>query len=295
MDGLRPVYEGLTAHLGDDGMYLLGKESLGPHKLDVGQEGKGTQQFGRVLPQLVGKLLQDADNLAPFLSLEFADAVIGLHDLSRFDIDRLARGRLVMHDTPQLPFHGRSHGDDETAVTQRGGGIRIDQSLALGRLEDMVQGATDAALQAVQFVPYLEECTAGIVLYLAELVENLLDASRHRAEGEDTVGQTHQGGVGGKTPSLIGFPAYDVDEGMEGVEGAFQVPHLLFFDEGTLDADALDGGTEIKEFHLRHTVLSFEEVHEFACLFQGSVQYVEVGLECHLLDEFLTHGAGTMT
>ena len=69
---------------------------------------------------LGGEDLQDADDLAAFGGLEFANAIVGVDDGGGFDEYGFAGGALIVDDALDLALEGGSDGDDEAAVAEGG-------------------------------------------------------------------------------------------------------------------------------------------------------------------------------
>ena len=74
---------------------------------------------------------QNADNLSPLLSLQFAHPVVGFHHLHRLYKHGLSRGRLVMHNALDPFFQRRSHRYHQSPVAHGWGHILIHQALTL--------------------------------------------------------------------------------------------------------------------------------------------------------------------
>ena len=189
MHGNRPVQQLLVLHawlraLRDDGELRLGADEV-----DLCQELIASEHVLHLGTDCLRELHQDAVDLLPLLTLQLADLVVRLHHLGRFDKDRPARVRLVMHDATDLSLHRRSHRDDQSAVAQGGGYVLVDESLAFCRAEDVLQGSRHTACRRCQLLTNAEQCRRRRVLHMTELVEDLVDALHHLRIGLHLLGQ----------------------------------------------------------------------------------------------------------
>ena len=131
MDGLYPVN---VRTLQECWLYSLGEVSqlrFSPDEVDDGQELVGVQNVGHVGTHLVAEHREYAYDLAPFLSLQLAYAVIGLDDLRRLDKYRLSRCRLIVDDAVDAFFQVRCYGDDQSAVAHGWCRVLVHQSVLL--------------------------------------------------------------------------------------------------------------------------------------------------------------------
>ena len=145
MHRFHPVDQSLVTKYGSYTTYLLCKSRLGLYQVNLRQELVGLQQLRQKRAQPAGELRQDADDLTPLLPLQFADAVVGLHHLRRFNENGLARCRLVVHDPLYLSLVGRVDGDHQPSVAHAGCHIFVHISFRLCLAQDGVEAARDAA------------------------------------------------------------------------------------------------------------------------------------------------------
>ena len=138
---------------------------------------------------------EDAYDLLPFFCLQLPDAVIGLHDLCGLYIHRAAGGTLVMDDTLYLPLHRGHDGNDQTAVTQSGCHVFLDDAVALRRPQDAVEYAGDRTGHGRQLLSDAEQLRRGVVAQVSELVNDLVDLLHKNGKCRHAVGQVVQGRI----------------------------------------------------------------------------------------------------
>ena len=141
-----PVDEWRGLHLRLKGIHRLGQPRLGLDEIDLSQESERVEYLTYMGPDAGRHHREDADDLLPFLGLEFPDVVVGLDDLGGLNIDGAAGGALVVDDALYLPLHRRHDGNDQPAVAQRRRHVFIHDAVALGRPQDAVEDAGDGTL-----------------------------------------------------------------------------------------------------------------------------------------------------
>ena len=140
-----PLHHGFAVdvtHLRTD---ILGKQGLSADKVQLAQRIEHSSQFVQMRANLVSNLGKDAYNLAGNLSLNLADAVIGLDNGIRLYKDCFAAGALVMHDTMQFALVHRAHGHHQPAIAQRRLHIGLQDAVLLTLGDNSAQGSIDAA------------------------------------------------------------------------------------------------------------------------------------------------------
>ena len=146
MYGARPVDERFFADFRLCGLKGFGQGGLGLDEVDGGQEAVGIEDVLHIGAQLLREIGQYADDFAALVGLQFADAIVGLHHLGRLYEDRLSGGTLIVDDTAYLALQGRGHGYHQAPVAHGGSDVFLHQPFTLGRMQDAVQRARDAAL-----------------------------------------------------------------------------------------------------------------------------------------------------
>ena len=131
------------------------------------------------------ELRQDADNLASFLAFQFADAVVGFHHFGRLDEDRLSGGRLIVYDALYLALQAWCHGNHQASVAHSGCHVLVHIPFGLCVAQDGVEASGDASRGLCQFPADTEQFRRGVVAYLAELVEDGVDAADELGKHHD--------------------------------------------------------------------------------------------------------------
>ena len=155
---------------------LFGEDRQSTKIVDVRQKLHRVENVADVRTNLGRKDLQNANHLALLRSLEFADAVVGIHHRSRFDEDGLSARTLIVNDTFDFTLQRRSHGDDQTTIAERGRNITIDVAFGLRFVNDGAQTMADVARSHLDTMTNVEQFRSGSVLDLAIFVEHKVDA-----------------------------------------------------------------------------------------------------------------------
>ncbi len=79
-----------------------------------------------------GKLHKDADNLPSFVTLEFADAVVGFHYFGGFDEHGFTTGGFIVYDTFYFSLQGGATRNHQSSVAHGGGYVFIYDTFRLG-------------------------------------------------------------------------------------------------------------------------------------------------------------------
>ena len=216
----------------------------------------------------VGEGGQDADDLASLLGLEFADAIVGFDDGFGLDVDRLAGGRFVVHDTADSSLEGGGYGDDESAVAHGGRRVTIHPAFSLRRAEDGLQVAGDAARDGRHVAADTGQLSRGAILRAAVAVEDGVDVAHELWEDGHSAGHCGQHGIlrlG--VVALVHGPkeARDVDDGLQ---RAFEVEQLQLVGEGAFGPYAAERRAYVYKIICRESTLPLQNADKLACLFQ---------------------------
>ena len=151
VNGSNPVNKWLALHLRFVGFEIISQCSLRLYEIDGGQEAARRENVSHVGAHLFREVGQNADDFPALVGLQFANAVVGLHHLGWLDKDCLSRCALVVDDAADSALQGWCHRDDQPAVAYGRRHILINQSFALGSMQDAVQRSRDASLGMGQF------------------------------------------------------------------------------------------------------------------------------------------------
>ena len=248
---------------------MLCKAHPCPHELQVGQEGKGSQQFLCVGAYQHGDMFQDLNYLTLLLRFQFAYAVVGLHHLLRFYEHGLARCALVVHNATQALLQRGAHGYYQTSLTEGRSHVLCHQSLVLHGPQYAVQGTVHATLRSPQFVAYSGQFRTCLVLYLSVLVQSLVYGPSHGDEGEHPHRQLVQSRVGMLLAALCRSPYYP-EPRVQCIQRLFQSSQVILLYMCPFQAYALYGRTEIVERHLRQ----FHGLFQYCFQFLGLLQFL---------------------
>ena len=81
MARLHPIHQRSSLHGRFHRAHHPGQSGFGLNQVDGGHEEVGVENLCHMGAHLLGKVSQDADDLPALLSLQLADAVVGLHHL----------------------------------------------------------------------------------------------------------------------------------------------------------------------------------------------------------------------
>ncbi len=118
-------------HLWHDGIHPVCHHDFGSQEVDVGKKRVRSGYVTYVGTDCLGELCQYPDSLFLLRSLQFTYPVVRLDHLTRFYKRGLSRRTLVVDDSRNLPFQGRRHRDDQSAVTQCGTCVLVNQTVLL--------------------------------------------------------------------------------------------------------------------------------------------------------------------
>ena len=219
---------------------LRGPAALGAQHVDLGQVVARIGDQPRVGTDRFGKLREDAHHLAPLGVLQFAQFVVDLHHLDRFDVEGFARRRFVVDKAVQFAFVARRNRDHGLAVADRDLGVGIDDARPLGRRQHGLQPLGRLPFAFADGAADLLQGGRGVVLHLAEAVENAVDALHDLRKGRNAP----RAGMEGRITLLAADDERDdaADCGQRPAQGH----DLLHVEERTFDAqfgdDVIDVG-----------------------------------------------------
>ena len=129
-----PIHQRSVFDIRLNGIQPFGQTNLGLNEINVGKQAEGVDdvRYGRA--HHVTELGEDANDFTPFLVFQFADIVISLNNLGRFNIHSSPRSRLIMDDARHTTFQSRSHRYHQTTVTHRGCNVLFDKPVTLSCL-----------------------------------------------------------------------------------------------------------------------------------------------------------------
>ena len=285
MDGRGPVYDLPVLQGGFQCLDVLCQQGLGADEVYLGQELVGQQHRRDGGAQPGGEFRQDADDFAPFVAFQLADAVVGFHHFGRLDEHGLSAGRLIVHDASYLALQGGSHRDDQASVAHGGRHVLVHHAFRLGAAQDVVQGARNASHRGAQLAPDACQFGRGIVLHLAVGGEDGVYLGDDVRKHINVTGQPFQAGIGGGFRFFLAEQeAHDVADGLQ---RAAQVEQLLFVQVHPFDADALQGGADIKEVLGRKVVFRPQQADKLRHLLQAFFHFSENGGKLHAVHPFL--------
>ena len=295
MDGGGPLQYLFVLKIRLNGFYLNGKMRLGTDKVDFCQKFIRLQNGWNLRTDGSRELREDTDNLPTFFAFQFTDAVVGFHHFGRLDEDRLTRGRFIVYDTFYLALQTRSNGNHQTSVAHGRSHILVHIAFGLCCTENGMEASGDASCGMCQFPTDAEQFRRGIVAYLSELVENVVDSADELRKYHDVACQITQIRVGGDTTFLFAFfagsalqEAHDVADGLQGTS---QVEQFLFFHVHAFHPDAFQRGAYIKEILVGKIVFFLNDADELCYFFQTSVDFIVRFGEGHVVHPFLPQGA----
>ena len=164
---------------------LRGPAPLGTQHVDLGQVvARGGDQL-RIGPDRGREFGEDADDLAPLGIFQFAQFVVDLHDLDRFDVERTARSRFVVDEALQLAFVGRGDGNHGPPVADRDLRVGLDDARSLGRSQHGLQPLGGLPFAFADGTPDLQQGRRSIVPDIAETIDDGVDPLHDFGKGRD--------------------------------------------------------------------------------------------------------------
>ena len=139
------------------------------------------QNVADVRTNLGRKDLQNSNHLTLFRSLEFANAIVGIHHRCGFYEHCLSTRTLIVNDTFDFTLQRRSHRNHQTTIAKRGRNIAVYVAFGLRLVDDGAQTMADIARSHLNAVTNVEQFGSGSVFHLAIFVEhkvNTLDDLR---------------------------------------------------------------------------------------------------------------------
>ena len=166
-----------TAVLDDRQRTVVGQREtrLGPDEIHRRQEIARLADTGQVGTDRIGKTGQDTHDLAALLVFERLQFVVELHDLDRFDIDRLAGRRLVVDQAFDFLFIGGGHRDHGAPFADRDRHVAVHDARSLRLSHDLLQAARHLALPVADRPAQREQFRGSVVPHLSELVDDRVD------------------------------------------------------------------------------------------------------------------------
>ena len=278
---------------------LFGEDCQSTKIIDVRQKLHRVQNVADVRTNFGRKDLQNANHLTLLRSLEFADAIVGIHHRSRFDEHRLSARTLIVNDTFDFTLQRRSHGDDQTAIAKRGRNITIDVSFGLRLVDDGTQTMADVARSHLDAVTNVEQFGGSCVLDLAIFVEhkvNALDdlwkcahAFCHACQSRiDHFGRYL--GILRLARSIFGdcirpfsTRSEKLHKAHHSLQRAFEIKKVEFFEISAFRTNAQQGLSHIIEVFLIHFLFGHAEEGKFAGLFERFFHQLEFVGKLHLI------------
>ena len=212
------------------------------------QSGVGTDRFG--------ELSQDAHDLAPLGILQFAQLVVDLHHLDRLDVEGLSRRRLVVDESVQFAFVARGDRNHGPPVADRDLGVGIDDARPLGRSQHGLQALGRLPLAFADGPTNLLQGRRGVVLHVAEAVQNGVDAPHDLRE------RRHAARAGIQRRIALFAAEDEGDDAADDRQRLAQGHDLLHVEERTLDAQFGDDVINVGILSAGEIALHFEhETH----------------------------------
>ena len=134
------------------------------------------QNVADVRTNLGRKDLQNANHLTLFRSLEFTNAIVGIHHRCGFYEHRLSTRTLIVNDTFYFTLQRRSHRNHQTTIAKRRRNIAVYVAFGLRLVDDGAQTMADVARSHLNAVTNVEQFRSGSVLHLAIFVEHKVNA-----------------------------------------------------------------------------------------------------------------------
>ena len=288
MLGMVPLGHGRLFDVRHVGVDVARKGGLGADEVDEAQGGVGGQQLLDVGAYEVGHSGEDAHDLALYLGLGLAYAVVGLDYLFGLDKHGLATGTLVVHDAVHLALvHGR-YRQYQASVAHRGGRVAVEHPVLAASGNDAAHDAVDAGRGSVQGRAQLGQLGRGIVLDVAKLVEHALGLGTYLWKGLHAGRELCQGRVA--HAALVVGPEKG-DDACYGGQRALQVVEMLGGDPCAGCSDAPERGAQVKEIVERKLALRLNDAHKLVDLCEPGLHLVVARRELHLLAPGHTHGA----
>ncbi len=175
VNGLHPVDFGTIFHHRFYGMNLPGKFGFCTNKIDPPQKLVSFEQIGQKRTQIIGKIRQNAYNLAPFLIFQFTNAIIGFYHLRRFDIYGFPRCRFVVNNASDPTFVRGVHRNYQSPVAHGRRYIPVDKSFGLGVAQNGVENFGDAVHGSGKPTTNIGQLWRSTVFYLSGVVQKGVD------------------------------------------------------------------------------------------------------------------------
>ena len=185
------------------------------------QPGVGTYRLG--------ELGEYAHDLAPLGIFQLAQFVVDLHHLDRLDVEGLSRRRFVVDESVELAFVTRGDRNHGPPVADRNLGVGIDDTRPLGRSQHGLQAFGRLSLAFADGPANLLKGGRGVVLHVAEAVEDALDALH------DLRKRRHAARAGVHRRIALFAAEDESDDAADDRQRLMQNRNLLHVEERTLD------------------------------------------------------------
>jgi len=261
--------------------------SLGTQHVDLGQVVARRGDQPGIGAHRIGELREDADDLAPLGIFQFAQLVVDLHDLDRFDVERTPRGRFVVDEALQLAFIGRGNRDHGLPFADRDLGVGIDDTGPFGGGEHRLQPLGGLPFAFADGAPNLQQGRRSIVPDIAETIDDGVDPLHDPGECLDAA-------AAGIQRRILPFAGEDerndaADEAQRPVQGH----HLPHVEERPFDTQFGNDMVDVGIFPAGKIVLHVEQQAHLVGKFQPPPDLARRGRES-LFGELPaggTHGA----
>ena len=233
---------------------------LRTHGIHVGKILSGRGYRLGIHTYRVGELLQQTHDLTPLGILQLLEFVRQLHNLHRLDVDRTARGRLVMYESAQLAFVCRRDGNHRTSVTHREHRVGIHDTRTLGIGQHLLQAFCHLSLVVADGSTYRQQFGRGAVAYAALVVDYLVYTAY------DVGKDTHIGAARTQTRILrLGAVQYETDHIAHGRKRPSQDNHLRDVEEAARDTDLGDDMLDIGILLARSVGIEHQQHAHLVC------------------------------
>ena len=193
----------------------------------MGQIMHRGQKVGDVQADLLAQFGKDSDNLPLFRSFEFSDAIIGFDNRGRLNENGLSGSTLIVYDTLNLAFHGRSYGNYQAPIAQRGAYVAIYVAVFLSIADNRAQVMGNTSDRHFRLMANGEQFGRSGVFYFSIFIQHLVYPTNDIRKGHDAGCHFGQSGIG--IGVLVVVFAKERCECVNGHQGPFQVKQFQLF------------------------------------------------------------------
>ena len=224
----------------------------------------------------VGHLGEDANDFPRNFGFGLTDAVIGLDNRLGLDKHRFSGSTLIMHNAVKFALIHGIHRQHQTAITQRGLNIIVQNAVLLALGDNPSQSSIDAAGHTGNRDAQFMKFWRGGGLDVASLVQYATDGNAHLGERLHTIGEFAQTGIGRVSLSVGREETHHLGYCHQ---QTLQVKQTLGREKCAWCSDFLEHNAQVKIVTERELPARLHDRQEFIGLFEPSHHLVALRRE----------------